>query len=207
MRSADRTVLTIGHSTHTIERFLDLLRRHEVTAVADVRSEPYSRYAPHFSKDVLERSLRANDLHYVFLGKELGARSDDPACYDHGRVQYGRLARTAAFRAGIDRVMAGTERFRIVLLCAEKEPLDCHRTLLVSKSLEERGVAVAHILFDGRLEKHREAMLRLLDVLKIPRRDLFRSEEDLIAEALAKQEKRIAYVDESQIMEPVGEVP
>jgi uncharacterized protein (DUF488 family) len=91
-------VLTIGHSTHPIETFLGLLHQHGVTAVADVRSAPYSRFNPQFNKDALEHDLKEHGIRYVFLGRELGARSDDPSCYDKGRVQYGRLARTCSCR-------------------------------------------------------------------------------------------------------------
>lgn len=81
-------------------------------------------------------------------------------------------------------------------MCAEKEPLDCHRTLLVSRALDWGGVAVSHILADGRLESHGDAMLRLLDIAGLPRDDLFRNQAELVAEALARQEDRVAYVDE-----------
>lgn len=190
-------VLTIGHSTHTIERFVELLRQHGVTALADVRSAPYSRFNPQFNKTTLESSLLENSIAYVFLGKELGARSDDPSCYENGRVRYGRLAQTALFKAGIERVKKGMATHSVALMCAEKEPLECHRTLLVSRALEREGTPVAHIHADGRLEAHHDAMVRLLPLVGLPTTDLFRSEVDLIEEACAKQEERVAYVDET----------
>lgn len=191
-------VFTIGHSTHSLEAFVTLLKLHGVTALADVRSAPFSRFNPQFNKDVLDRSLRAQGITYVFLGRELGARSDDPSCYENGRVQFGRLARTELFRRGIERVIRGAREHRIALMCAEKEPLDCHRTLLVARALDDLGVPVEHILADGRLETHGEAMLRLLDLVGVPRTDLFRSRQELLAEALVRQEARVAYVDEKQ---------
>lgn len=104
---------------------------------------------------------------------------------------------TDVFRSGIERVLRGAGEQRIALMCAEKDPLDCHRTLLVARALEEHGVAVEHILPDGGIESHGEAMLRLLDLLGLPRRDLFHSTEDLIKDALVRQEERIAYVDKA----------
>jgi uncharacterized protein (DUF488 family) len=203
--SAQRNlVYTIGHSTHTIEVFLELLRRRGVTAVADVRSAPFSRFNPQFNKDTLQGSLAAHGIKYVFLGRELGARSDDPACYENGRVQYARLARTASFRAGLDRVMEGASVCQIALMCAEKEPLECHRTLLVARALAAQGVEIAHILADGNLEPHERAMTRLLDVIGLPQQDLFSSREQLIEEAMARQEQRIAYVDEKLAAEARG---
>jgi uncharacterized protein (DUF488 family) len=197
MTTSKLRVLTVGHSNHRLETFVALLRQHSVTAVADVRSAPYSRFTPHFNREALQRGLKDHGIRYVFLGRELGARSDDRSCYENGRVQYARLALTEAFRNGIDRVLRGAGEQRIALMCAEKEPLECHRTLLVARALDERGVAVDHILPDGVVESHSEAMFRLLDVLGLPRRDLFHSTEELIKDALARQEERIAYVDKA----------
>lgn len=196
MSDALHTVYTIGHSKHSLEDFVALLKQHGVTALADVRSIPYSRFNPQFIKDALERDLKRQGIKYVFLGRELGARSDDPACYSGGRVQYGRLAQTALFKSGIERVKRGAEGHRIALMCAEKEPLECHRTLLVARALDQGGMEISHILADGRLESHGDAMLRLLDVVGLPRDDLFRSQDELVSEALARQEDRVAYVDE-----------
>ncbi len=204
MSAQQNLVYTIGHSTHTIEVFLDLLRKHSVTAVTDVRSAPFSRFNPQFNKDTLQGTLAANGIKYVFLGRELGARSDDPACYENGRVQYSRLARAASFQAGLDRVVQGASEYRVALMCAEKEPLECHRTLLVAKGLADRGVEIAHILADGSLESHESAMTRLLGVVGLPAQDLFSSREQLIEEAMARQEQRIAYVDEKLAAEARG---
>lgn len=189
------TLLTVGHSTHAIEHFLTLLSRHAVTAVADVRSVPASRFTPQFNGAALKRSLAEAGIKYVFLGRELGARSDDRACYVNGQIQYDRLARTAPFREGISRLVKGSEAERIAVMCAEQEPLDCHRTVLVSRVLAERGTSVTHIHGDGRLESHDEAMLRLRSGFGLDKEDLFHTGEELLGEALARQERRIAYVD------------
>jgi uncharacterized protein (DUF488 family) len=124
-------VMTVGHSNHPIEAFLELLARNRVTALADVRSMPYSRYQPQFNKDALARSLREHGIRYVFLGRELGARSEDPTCYVNGRVEYHRRAQTETFKSGIDRVVGGMNEHRIALMCAERDPLECHRTVSV----------------------------------------------------------------------------
>ena len=197
-------VLTVGHSDHSLDTFVALLQQHGVTAVADVRSVPYSRFNPQFNKEALDRSLKANRIKYVFLGRELGGRSDDRSCYENGRVRYARLAHTELFRSGIERVIRGAKEHRIALMCAEKDPLECHRTLLVARTLEERGVTVEHILAGGQLESHADAMVRLLDVVGLPHEDLFRAREDLIADALARQEERVAYVDEKKAAEIAG---
>ena len=196
MTTTGNNVFTIGHSTHSAEAFLALLRQHGVNAVADVRSSPFSRFNPQFNREVLEGILKSNSFYYVFLGKELGARTEDRSCYEGGRVKYGRLASTPLFQSGIDRVQRGAERFRIALMCAEREPLECHRTLLVAKALAERGVPVVHIHSDGHLESHEATMERLLKIAGLAEADMYRSREDILSQALARQEERVAYVDE-----------
>uniref|UniRef100_A0A7C2WT04 DUF488 domain-containing protein n=1 Tax=Thermorudis sp. TaxID=1969470 RepID=A0A7C2WT04_9BACT len=190
-------VFTIGHSAHTIDEFIGLLRRHGVDAVADVRSMPYSRVAPQFNREALARRLRAEGIRYVFLGEELGGRPADPSCYENGQVRYERLAQTERFKYGIERVIRGANRYRIALMCTEKEPLECHRTLLVARALHDRGVDVRHILADGRLEAHEMTMERLLDLLGLRQVDLFgshsRSHEEMLADAIARQASKVAW--------------
>jgi uncharacterized protein (DUF488 family) len=186
-------VYTIGHSTHEPERFIELLRAHEIAAVGDVRSSPYSRMNPQYNRETLKTILAAADITYVFLGRELGARSQDPACYERGKVQYDRLARTELFRAGLDRVRDGMERFRLALMCAEKEPLECHRGILVARELEAIGIEVRHILADASIETHSDSMKRLRAELHLPESDLFRTPEEVIADAYRMQGERIAY--------------
>ena len=188
-------IYTIGHSKHPIERFVALLQQHGIDALADVRSTPYSRFNPQFNREKLQASLAAAGIRYVFLGEELGARSKDVSCYDEeGRVSYAKLAQTAPFRAGIERLLTGMQQHRIAIMCAEREPLDCHRTILVSRELERAGVPVTHILQDGSLEPHRQTMTRLASDLKLASSDLFRTPDELIEDAYEQQGSRIAYV-------------
>src|SRR5262245_22971141 len=121
-------LFTIGHSNHEREDFLNLLRQHGITAVGDVRSSPYSRRQPHFSKVPLQAMLRQNGIAYVFLGKELGGRPASPELYHaEGWADYELVRATEEFRRGVDRLLRGLETFRIALLCGEEDPLDCHR--------------------------------------------------------------------------------
>lgn len=189
----EQRVFTIGHSTHQQARFVALLKGHDITAVCDVRSAPYSRINPQFNREELKRVLRESGIAYVFLGKELGARSDDPSCYDQGRVQYGRLARTGLFQRGLERIQEGMRKYRIALMCAEKEPLDCHRTILVARYLVPLHIDVQHIHADGTLEGHGDALGRLVEAFGLREGDMFRSQEDQIADAYLLQEQRIAY--------------
>jgi uncharacterized protein (DUF488 family) len=160
--SSNAGVYTIGHSNHTIEKFLELLRMHSVDAIADVRSHPYSRFNPQFSLKRLSASLEEAGVAYLFLGRELGARSDDPAVVVDGKVDYGRLAKTLRFQDGLARVAVAARQARVALMCAEKDPLECHRAILVCPELAARGVGSQHIREDGLLESRAELETRLL---------------------------------------------
>lgn len=189
-----RTVYTIGHSTHEIGNYISLLKRHRINAVADVRSVPYSRYYPQFNRENLTDSLHVHSIEYVFLGKELGARPDNPECYENRRVKYRLLVRTKLFREGIEWVRKGSKHKKIALMCAEKDPLDCHRTILVARELVRVKLDVEHILADGQAERHDIAMKRLLEQLGTGgHRDLFLTKEELMDKAYAAKERRIAY--------------
>jgi uncharacterized protein (DUF488 family) len=194
-------VYTIGHSSHSVERLVKLLTAHMITAVADVRSRPYSRFNPQFNRESLRVELKTADIAYVFLGRELGARADDRGCYIDGQVQYDLLARTALFQQGLARIAQGIADNRIALMCAEKDPLTCHRAILVCRHLAVRGITAQHILDCGRLESHEDAVTRLLAELDIPERDLFRTRDELIIEAYSRRGQQIAYSEK----QPVGE--
>lgn len=191
-------VFTIGHSTHPIEAFIALLDRHSIDCIADVRSAPYSRRNPQFNRENLQRSLKMHGIAYVWLGRELGARAEDDACYVDGKVQFDRLAATTGFRSGIDRMVEGSQKYTVAMMCAEKEPLDCHRTILVARRLAERGVAIEHILENGETERHEDTIGRLVDLVGLDRSDLFRSEEDIVADAYRLREREVAYEDEGR---------
>lgn len=196
-------VLTIGHSNHTIEEFLKLLHAHHVSAVADVRSVPRSRLHPQFNQKILATALRKQGIVYSFLGSELGGRPKNKSCYENGQVQYRRVGNTEEFRNGIQRVLAGAQEYRIAVMCAEREPLECHRHrgLLVSPELERAGVSVIHIHADASMESHRHAMDRLLELFGLAEEDLFRSRLDLIEEACVRQQERVAYAEKSPSQE------
>lgn len=171
-------VFTIGHSNQPLDTFLHGLHQHGITAVADVRSRPYSRHVPHFSRESLQMALAAAGIAYVFLGNELGARPDDPGLYDKYpdgkvRVNTDRLTQQTGFQDGLNRLREGTSRYRIAMLCAEKDPANCHRGWLVAPRLASQGLEVLHIHADGRLEAHADLEARLSGNEKGPTPDLF----------------------------------
>ncbi|MDE2787274.1 MAG: DUF488 domain-containing protein [Chloroflexota bacterium] len=197
MNQTKPMVLTVGHSNHPPEAFINLLVRHGVDEIIDVRSAPYSRYASQFNHEGIQRMLDDIGIGYAYLGGELGGRPADRSCYDaDGRVRYDRVAAIDSFDDALRRVTRVADENRVALLCTEKEPLECHRTLLVARALAERGVDVAHIQGDGSLEDHDDAMSRLLDLHKLPPHgDMFRTRADVIAEALDRQARKFAYVE------------
>ncbi|MEW5992810.1 MAG: DUF488 domain-containing protein [Pseudomonadota bacterium] len=198
-------LFTVGHSTHPIEVFVGLLKQHGITALADVRSHPYSRHFPQYSQEALRAALAREQIAYVFLGKELGARSENPACYRQGKVQYELLAKEPQFAVGLERLRTGMERFRIALMCAEKDPLDCHRAVLVARRVDESGTPVEHIHADGHLEKHAEMEARMLDLLKMSDADMFRSRGEILVDAYRIRGEQIAYEDEAMLQEEIGD--
>ena len=185
-------VLTVGHSNLEIGVFLGLLVAHSVHEVVDVRSQPYSRYVPHFNREQLQLALDEAGISYSFSGREFGARSPDPEAYDDdSRVRYSALRSTHGFERRmlevIDMSRAGR---RQALLCTEADPADCHRAVLVAHAIHESGAAVEHLRTDGSIENH----LEFLDRISGPP-DLFSDDGDRFARALAAREKVIAYVN------------
>ena len=189
----ENTIFTIGHSTHSLDRFISLLQQHRITALCDVRSKPYSRLNSHFNRERLKEVLNARSIKYVFLGRELGGRSEDPACYENGKVRYQLVARSRLFDEGLERIKRGVNHYRLAIMCAEKDPLECHRSILVARHLTSLGFHMEHILADGGLESHERAMMRLSRLFNLNEDDMFRSREDVWAELYQRQEERIAY--------------
>lgn len=186
-------IFSIGHSNHSIDKFLSLLESFEINMVVDVRSAPFSRMFPQFNQESLKKSLSDNSIGYLFLGDQIGGRSNDPDDYMDGQVLYKALANKEAFKTGMERLKEGSAKYRIVLMCSEKEPLDCHRTLLVSQTLASSDIVVGHIHADGTVEAHGDALVRLLSLHNLSSPDLFSDDTGRVQEALTLQEKKIAY--------------
>lgn len=193
MTPAAFDLFTIGHSNHPIERFVALVRGAGVTAIADVRSTPASRRYPWFNQARLAPHLAAEGIAYAPLGDALGGRPRDPRLYRvDGVADYAAMARTEEFRGGLDRVAEGARRYRVCLMCAEREPLDCHRCLLVARALAENGSTIGHVLADATIEPHAETEERLLG-LAGEAADLFANREERIAAAYARRAGSAAY--------------
>ena len=192
-----KPLFTIGHSLHEIDAFIALLQQHDIEAVADVRSHPYSKRLPQFSRAELQRALKDSGIQYVFLGRELGARRDERGCYVDGQAKYELIAKLPAFNEGIRRIQAGAERLTLSLMCAEKDPVTCHRTILVCRELMKLGVNIKHILDDGHLEFNEDAEKRMMiEEGFVPGQlDIFGGSDNTISLDLAYEKRglKIAY--------------
>jgi uncharacterized protein (DUF488 family) len=187
------TVLTIGHSTHSWERFIALLRGANVTAVADVRTSPYSRLYPRFNRNDLRGELRSDGISYVFLGKELGGRPSEREFYCEGVADYEKMAQASEFKRGLDRVIEGARKYHIALLCSERDPLDCHRCLLVGRALAQRGVRVNHILENGKIASQDEIEDKLLELSGRNTDDFFAPRAERVAAAYRERALKVAF--------------
>jgi uncharacterized protein (DUF488 family) len=175
-------LFTIGYASFSIGDFIGILKKYDINALVDVRSAPYSKFKPEFKKDSLNKFLTGYNITYIFLGKLVGARVEDSACYTDGKLNYNLLKDSAAFQAGINRILNGTKDFRVALMCAEKDPVNCHRTFLVCRTLRSYPVRILHILDNGSLEKHSDTEKRLLKLHDLDQPDIFRSERESIDE-------------------------
>jgi uncharacterized protein (DUF488 family) len=173
-------IRTVGHSNHSIERFVDLLKAGSVKLLVDVRSMPYSRRFPQFGRERLARTLGEAGIDYVWEGEALGGKPGQAGGYNE-------LSARPAFKGALDRVIELSHDTTLCLMCAEKEPLDCHRTVLVSRRLAERGVAVEHLLADGCMRAHAEIEDALL--MKSTGADLFEDRAQQLARAYDARER------------------
>lgn len=192
---SEARILTIGHSNLDWDRFMTLLRNAGVTAVADVRTSPWSRRTPQFNRETLAANLKSQGLAYVFLGAELGGRPSGSHLFDAGVADYEAMAREEAFKKGLDRVATGAQTHVVALMCAEREPLDCHRCLLVSRRLQGLGLAVAHIHSDGAIEPHEATERRLLVCEGLEHEDIFEDRESRLARAYVQRARKVAYAE------------
>lgn len=155
-------IFTIGYGARSLEALLAVLKSYGIDYLIDVRSAPYSKFKPEFSRRELEAAVQAAGIRYVYLGESLGGKPDDPDCYEDGKVVYGRVREKAFYRQGIDRVQAAFEkRLRVVLMCSEGKPEQCHRSKLLGETLDAASISVVHIDENDEARTHAEVIERL----------------------------------------------
>ena len=188
----EKVLYTIGHSRHPIAHFIKLLKEHAVTLIFDVRSIPYSRRNPQFNQKILAGRLANEGIAYIFSGKELGAKSPSPDCYVNGKVQYDLIAARPEFADELNRIIDQAEEARPALLCAEEDPLTCHRTILICRHLRGRVNSILHIRGDGSMENNEKFEQRLVKATGSGEADLFDTETSIIGRAYELQGQRMS---------------
>lgn len=194
-------IYTVGHSNYTFETFLKIVTSYGIQYIVDVRSYPYSNYCPHFNREELKELLKQNGVSYLFMGDNLGARPKDRNCYISGKVDFEILKETESFKAGIFRLKDALNRkLALALMCSEKEPINCHRAILISRVLKEEGCEVLHILDADSTCSQQEIETELqkkfhLEPLLF---DTENSAEDRTIEAYKMQEEKITYSDSKE---------
>jgi len=147
------TLYTLGHSRHPIEAFIDLARRHDVDLIVDVRGQPYSRFNPQYNRERFKESLAKSNIDYIWFGDRLSGRPKDPRFRGpDSQLLWQKLMNSSGVREGIAEVLALTAKTRLALVCAEENPLSCHRRILLTPPLNDLGAEVLHIRGDGRID-------------------------------------------------------
>lgn len=158
------TVYTIGHSNHPIDEFVDILKKNDINCVCDARSQPYSKFVSQYNKDFLKEKLKQNNIVYLEFGKEFGARRIDQNLLTNGKVDFSKVSKDSTFLGGIERIKKGLEKgYRIALMCAEKDPIECHRNILVARNIQKLGIEIVHILDNGSQEMNKVTEKRLIE--------------------------------------------
>lgn len=195
-------LFTIGHSQYTPEYFVKLLEKHGINYVLDVRSTPYSRYAEQFNRESIQAFLDKNDMKYSYMGKYFGARPTELSLYSpEGYLDFEKVTQSERFNIGVENVVLGLKRGnKIALMCTEKDPIDCHRAIMVARAFDIKGIEVNHILPDGNIQTQRELDNRLLDMYFGDREQLsifnynnVITDEEYIVQAYRKRNEEIGY--------------
>lgn len=198
--TANHTIYTIGHSTHEIDYFVELLTTHGINCVVDVRSVAASAYNPQYNQLPLAAYLKIYDIFYMHFEEEFGARQVEPEVLDRqGQVDFEKVQQTDTFQKGVQRLQKGLDKgFRIALMCSESNPLECHRFSMVAVDLARQGFNLLHILKDKTLLTQTELEAQLMDkyAKKLPVPDLFNpnvTEEDRLKAAYRCCNREIGY--------------
>jgi uncharacterized protein (DUF488 family) len=195
-------IYTIGHSNHKIEYFIDLLKIYSINCVVDVRSVPFSKYVSHFNKSEIKISLNMSNILYIFMGKELGARRENKTLYTNGYLDFEKVSQEPLFQNGIKRLVDGLNKnYNIALMCSEKDPIDCHRNILVARELSKKNIEIYNIMDNKKIETQKKIEERLVNVYFPNRKQLSLFEEpkshyELINRAYKLANEKIAYSKE-----------
>ncbi|MDO9536826.1 MAG: DUF488 domain-containing protein [Thermoplasmata archaeon] len=196
----DLTCFTIGHSNHSVLMFIELLQKHNISLIIDVRSHPYSKHVPDYNKDNITQSLSEYEIEYAYLGNELGGRTNDHGLLnENGQTDYLKVMQTINFKSGIKKVKQAIEAGEyLALMCTEKNPLDCHRFILISRALSQENITVKHILDTGETVNNEELEKQLLNRYNLDNKQMTlfeprKSIHELISEVYERRGREISY--------------
>lgn len=157
-------IYTIGYGARDMDSFLSVLKTNSIQYLIDIRSSPYSSFKPEFSRQSLQTILESHNIRYVTMGDTLGGQPNKSECYTDGKVDYEKVAQQSFFIDGIERLLkANRQGQRVVLMCSEGKPENCHRSKLIGKVLESKGIAVLHIDENDEILTQKQVILRLTD--------------------------------------------
>lgn len=187
------TLYTIGYSSYDISHFISILKKQQIEALVDVRSIPYSKFAPDYNTDNIKKLLENNSIYYLNFGDGLGARTKIEECYKNNIAQYSLISETPKFKEYTKRIISGLEKFNIVLLCAESDPLKCHRDIMICRYLKKYINNISHILQNEIIEDNKQTEIRLLKEYHLEQEDFFSNYIDRLNEAYDLRSNEIQY--------------
>ena len=159
------TIYTIGYSGFKIEDFVRILKNKKISVVIDVRSVPYSQFYSEYNKENLSKVLNVNNIYYRNYATEFGARQEDRKYYPEGYLDFNEFSKSEKFLSGFDRLKKSMQQnYSIVLMCSEKDPIKCHRTILVARAFYNAGYKVVHLLPEEKTMTQKDVEERLLDM-------------------------------------------
>ena len=194
------SVFTIGYAAFNIDDFIEILKSHKISHLIDVRSNPVSEYYQDYNSFNLEPELKQHNIIYENLALEFGARQENKEFFSEGGfVDFEKFTQSDQFKKGLAKIKKGLELgYNFVLMCAEKDPINCHRSIMIGYAMQKNGIEVLHIMHDGQLQPQGEIDKILLELYFSDRNQLnlfikSSDEQELIEQAYKKQNAKIGY--------------
>lgn len=161
-----KIIYTIGHSSYETEYFLTLLKKYEINCVVDIRGMPYSKYVPQYNKEPIKKLLQSKGIYCIYMGTELGIIQSRKDLLDsEGYLDFDKMKKSSEFRTALSRILDGLEKgYTIAVMCTEKDPIDCHRSILICRELHSHGCEIRHIMPDGTIETQEQLEAALVNM-------------------------------------------
>ena len=199
------TIFTIGYSGFTVNEFINTLKNNGVSVVIDVRSLPYSQYYASYNRENISKLLENNKIYYRNYISEFGARQENRNYYPHGYLDFEMFSKSEQFLSGVRKLEKSMQQnYTIALMCSEKDPMMCHRTIMVARTFHLSGYKVVHLLPNGKIMSQTDVEERLLDKYFPDRGQICMFSENLsmqeyVTEAYKRQNMSIGYTIEEGV--------